>query len=296
MINLDQLRVFEAVAQARSFTRAAEAVHLTQPGVSKHIKQMEEYFGVPLFDRLGKKVALTQAGEILFEATQGIMTSITAAEQRIEELKGLRGGKLLVGASFPIGIYLLPRVLAAFRKQYPAVEVTLDISLTEKVVAKIVTNKLDIGLISHDTADPRLTARVFMTDRLIAIAPFDHRWATKKRIRPQDLMGETFIVAARGAGTRAVVEERLQEKGITLKHVIDFGNTEGVKRAVEVGLGVSIQSHSVVRREMSEGLLSGRSLAGIDDKLAYFYAYRKDKHLSHAAKAFLALLPSAPRD
>ncbi len=293
MINLDQLRVFAAVAQARSFTRAAEAVHLTQPGVSKHIKQMEEYFGVPLFDRLGKKVALTQAGEILFEATQGIMAAITTAEQRIEDLNGLRGGKLLVGASFPIGIYLLPRVLAAFRKQYPAVDVTLDISLSEKVLAKIVTNKLDLGLISHDTVDPRLIARQFMTDRLIAIAPVDHRWAKKKRIRHQDLLGETFIVAARGAGTRAVVEERLQEKGIALKHVIDFGNTEGVKRAVEVGLGVSIQSHTVVRREMSEGLLNGRSLAGIDDKLAYFYAYRKDKHLSRAAKAFLALLPSA---
>ena len=290
MINLDQLRVFAAVAQARSFTRAAEAVHLTQPGVSKHIKQMEEYFDVPLFDRLGKKVALTQAGEILFEATQGIMASITTAEQRIEELNGLRGGKLLVGASFPIGIYLLPRVLAAFRKQYPAVDVTLDISLSERVVAKIVTNKLDVGLISHDTADARLTVREFMTDRLIAIAPVNHRWAKKKRIRPQDLLGETFIVAARGAGTRAVVEERLQEKGIALQNVIDFGNTEGVKRAVEVGLGVSIQSRSVVRREISERSLSGHSLAGIDDKLAYFYAYRNDKHLSNAAKAFLALL------
>src|SRR5271167_1281897 len=115
MINLDQLRVFQAVAQARSFTRAAEVVHLTQPGVSKHIKQMEDYYGVPLFDRLGKKVALTQAGEILLEATQAIMVSITAAEQRIEELKGLHGGKLELGASFPIGIYVLPRILAVFR-------------------------------------------------------------------------------------------------------------------------------------------------------------------------------------
>src|ERR1700687_3715706 len=127
MINLDQLRVFQAVAQASSFTRAAETVHLTQPGVSKHIKQMEEYFGTPLFDRLGKRVALTQAGEILFAATQEVMTSITAAEQRIEELKGLRGGKLVLGASFPIGIYVLPTILAAFRNQHPAVDVTLDI-------------------------------------------------------------------------------------------------------------------------------------------------------------------------
>ena len=124
MINLNQLRILQAVTETHSFTRAAEVVHLTQPGISKHIKQMEEYYGAPLFDRLGKKVALTQAGEILFEATREIMASITAAEQRIEELKGLRGGTLMLAASFPIGIYFLPGVLASFRKQYPAVDVT----------------------------------------------------------------------------------------------------------------------------------------------------------------------------
>lgn len=290
MINLDQLRVFQAVAQARSFTRAADAVHLTQPGVSKHIKQMEEYYGTPLFDRLGKKVALTQAGEILLVATQDIMASITAAEQRIEELKGLHGGKLVLGASFVIGIYVLPGALATFQKQYPAVEVMLDISLSEKIMAKTLANKLDIGLVSHEVHDPRLTAREFMADKLIAIAPSNHRWANKKRITPQELLGETFIVAARGAGTRAVVEERLKAKGIVLKNVVDFGNIEGVKRAVEVGLGVSIQSQSMVQREITDGFLAGISLAGMEAKLAYFYVYRKDKHLSSAAKAFLALL------
>ncbi len=290
MINLGQLRIFQAVAQARSFTRAADVVHLTQPGVSKHIKQMEEYYGIPLFDRLGKKVALTQAGEILFEATQGIMVSITTAEQRIEELKGLHGGKLVLGASFSIGIYVLPGVLAAFRKQYPAVEVTLDISLSDKIVAKILANKLDLGLVSREAHDRRLASREFMTEELIAIAPANHPWANKKRVKPQQLQGETFIVAAKGAGTRAVVEERLKAKDIVLKNVVDFGNTEGVKRAVEVGLGVSIQSQSVVQREISAGSLTGVSLAGMDAKLANFYICRKDKHLSHAAQAFLALL------
>lgn len=296
MINLDQLRIFQAVAQARSFTRAADAVHLTQPGVSKHIKQMEEYFGAPLFDRLGKKVALTQAGEVLFAATQEIMASITAAEQRIEELKRLRGGKLVLGASFPIGIYVLPRILAAFRKQCPAVEVTLDISLSEKIVAKILANKLDLGLVSHEAHDPRLFAREFMADELIAIAPSDHRWANKKRIKPSELLSETFIVAARGAGTRAVVEERLNEKGIVLKHVVDFGNTEGVKRAVEAGLGVSIQARSVAQQEISTGSLTGVSLSGMEAKLEYFYLRHKDKHFTNAAKAFLALLQGPHRD
>jgi len=295
MINLDQLRIFQAVADARSFTRAAEVVHLTQPGISKHIKQMEEYYGLPLFDRLGKKVALTQAGEILSEATQEVMASITAAEQRIEDLKGLHGGKLVLGASFDLGIYVLPGVLAAFRKQYPAVEVKVDISLGAKIMAKILANKLDLGLVSHPAHDPRLFARQFMTDDLIAIAPSNHPWAKKKRIRPQEFPGETFIVAAQGAGIRAVVEERLKKKGIVLTNVVDFGNVEGVKRAVEAGLGVSIQPQSVVQRELSSGSLTGVSLAGLDTKLGRFYICRRDKHISNAAKAFLELLQTPAR-
>ncbi len=295
MINLDRLRIFQAVAEARSFTRAAEVVHLTQPGISKHIKQMEEYYGIPLFDRLGKKVALTQAGEILSEATEEIMASATAAEQRIEELKGLHGGKLVLGASFALGIYVLPGVLAAFRKRYPAVEVTVDISLSAKIMAKILANKLDLGLVSQEAHDPRLFARQFMTDELIAVVPSNHPWANRKRIRPQEFMRETFIVAARGAGVRAAVEERLKQKGIVLTNVIDFGNMEGVKRAVEAGLGISIQPQSVVQREISAGSLTGVSLAGLDDKLGRFYVCRRDKHLSNAAKAFLALLQAQTR-
>ena len=288
--NLSQLRIFQAVAQTRSFTRAAEAVHLTQPGISKHIRQMEEYYGIPLFDRLGKKVALTHAGEILFAASQEVMVSIENAEQRIDDLKGLRGGKLVLGTSFPIGVYILPKVLAAFRKSYPAVDVLLEISLSEKISARILSNKLDVGLVTHRVNDPRLLSQEFMSDQLVAIFPVNHPWAVKHRITPQDLLVETFIVAAQGAGTRAVLEERLQEKGLQLPNLLDFGNLEGVKHAVEAGLGVSVQARSVVQREIADGSLLARSLAGIDDRLDYLFVRRKDKHLSNAARAFLHLL------
>jgi DNA-binding transcriptional LysR family regulator len=290
MINLDQLRIFQAVAQTRSFTRAAEAVHLTQPGISKHIKQMEEYYGIPLFDRLGRKVALTQAGEILLAASQEVTVLIENAEQRIDDLKGLRGGKLALGSSFPIGVYILPRVLAAFRESYPAVEVVLEISLSEKINTGILSNKLDLGLVTHRLNDPRLLSREFITDQLVAIFPVSHRWEAKQHITPQDLLGETFVVAAQGAGTRAVLEERLHEKGLHLQNLLDFGNLEGVKHAVEAGLGVSIQARSVVQKEVADGSLLARPLAEIDDSLEYLYVRRKDKHLSNAAQAFLALL------
>jgi DNA-binding transcriptional LysR family regulator len=295
MVNLDQLRIFQAVAQSRSFTRAADLVHLTQPGISKHIKQMEDYFGVPLFDRAGRKVTLTEAGAILFEATQGVMAMIDVAEQRIEDLKGLRGGRLRLGSSFPIGVYLLPAVLARFRKRYPAVEVMLDITLSDSIGPKILANEIDLGLVSYEPHDPRLESRAFMTDELVVIVARKHRWATKTRIKPQELTGETIIVAARGAGTRTVVEERLRALGIALPNILEFGNLEGVKHAVEAGLGVSVQARSVVKREVASGSLRALKLTGMDAKIEFLYVWRKNAHLSHAAQALIGMLETAGR-
>jgi DNA-binding transcriptional LysR family regulator len=224
------------------------------------------------------------------------MAIIHAAEQRIDDLKGLRGGRLRLGSSFPVGVYLLPRVLAEFRRRYPAVEVTLDISLSEQIEAKLLANELDLGLVSYDARDPRVLTRVFMTDELIAIVPPSHPWTTKRRIKPQDLVGETFIVAAQGAGTRAVVEERLKAQEIVLTNVLDFGNLEGVKHAVEAGLGVSIQAKSVVQRELVAATLRGIKLSGMDARIQFFYACRKNAHFSNAAKALVALLPKNGMD
>jgi len=290
MTNLERLRVFQAVAQAESFTKAAELLHLTQPGVSKHIKQMEEEIGTPLFDRMGRNVSLTQAGEILYQAAKEVMGSVASAEQRIKELAGLRGGRLRVGASFPVGLYVLPRVLAAYRKQHPAIEVKLAISTTANIEAKVLDKKLDFGLVSADVHHPKLLSTVIRTDELVVIVPADHPWSTRRNIRAQDLSGETFIVAARGAGARATVEARLREKGIGLTNLLDFVNAEGVKRAVEAGLGVSIQPRGIVQREIEDGALSAIRLADMDAEIHYVWIRRKDHHFSSAEQAFIEIL------
>ena len=294
MIHLDHLRVFQAVAETGSFTRAADVVHLTQPGISKHIKQMEESFGTPLFDRSGRKATLTEAGAILFEATQGVMAIIDVAEQRIEDLKGLRGGRLRLGTSFPIGVYLLPRVLAQFRRKYPAIEVTLNITVSGMIGPKVLASEIDLGLASYEPRDSRLVTQAFMTDELVAIFPRDHKLAHKRHITPQQLTEDTFIVAAPGGGTRTLLEERLRDHGIVLQKVLDFGNLEGVKHAVEAGLGISIQARSVVEREIASGSLRAVKLAGIDATIPFFYVCRKNAHLSHAANALIEMLPSTP--
>jgi DNA-binding transcriptional LysR family regulator len=156
--------------------------------------------------------------------------------------------------------------------------------------ARVQAKLLDFGLVNYESHNEKLSATKFMTNELIVIVPPDHRWAKKNRIRPQDLLNETFIVAAKGAGTRRVIEERLKDQGIELTKVLDFGNIDGVKRAVEVGLGFSIQSKSLMQREIADGSLVGVRLTGMDTKLDSFYLCRKEKHLPAATRAFLALL------
>jgi DNA-binding transcriptional LysR family regulator len=293
MLNLDQLRIFDAVAKTRSFTRAAELVHLTQPGISKHVRQMEDYFGLRLFDRTGRKVTLTDAGVILFEATQEIISTIDNAEHRINDLKGLGGGKLRLGSSFPIGVYILPPILAEFRRKYPKVEVAFEICLSDTVESKLIANELDLGLLSRSPRSPKLIAYPFMSDELVLIAPPGHKWATKRRVKPEELISETFIVAAQGAGTRAVMEERLKARGIVLNNILEFGNLEGVKHGVEAGLGVSVQARSVVEREVASGSLRILKLSGIDPKIDFFYASRRSARITYAAKALVELLTTA---
>lgn len=290
MDNLERLRVFHAVAQAHSFTAAADSLHLTQSGVSKHIKAMEDEFGVPLFDRLGKKILLTQAGEILYEAAREVIDAVASAEQRIQELGGLGRGRLRIGASFPVGLYVLPRILAAYRNEYPAIEVTLAISTTASITAKVLDNKVDFGLVSADVQHPKLLSFAFMRDELVVIVPPQHKWVNRRNIRAEELAGETFIFAARGAGARVTVEERLNAKGIALPNVLDFVNIEGVKRAVEAGLGISVQPRIAIQREVDAGTLVAGRLADMDPEIHYVYISRKKQIPSAAQKAFVEML------
>lgn len=292
-MNLNQLRIFHAAARLKSFTRTAEKLYLTQPGISKHIRQIEDYYGVKLFDRIGKKVILTQAGETLFETTKAVFEQIDEAKLKIDDLRGLRGGKLVIGASVTVGVYLLPQVLSQFILKYPDILLSTDISLSREVEEKVLNNRNDIGIVGHDIKDDRLATNRLMTDELLVIVPCHHTWSTRKNIQLDDLLHQTFIVAREGSGTRKTVEDLLNAKGIVLKSKMEFGNTEGVKKAVEAGLGISIVSKHVITREVSQNLLCAIPLSGINTKREFNIIYLKEKYLSDLLKAFLGFLLTA---
>jgi len=290
--NLNQLRVFHAVVEMLSFTRAAEALHLTQPGISKHIKNLEEFYGTRLFDRLGKKVVLTQAGEILFKTTRNIFKLIPESKVIVDDLQGLGNGKLSVGASIMIGTYILPDLMGVFRRKHPGVEIAVDIALSHAVTDNVLNNAVEIGFIGHPADDERLVIKKFKTDRLLLVVSVKHEWAKNKSVvRLQELAGQPFLLAKQGSGTRNILEERIQKAGVTLNKTIEFGNTEGVKKAVEANLGISILSEHAVAGELASRMLKSIPLRGIDLKRNLYVVYHKNKYLSEAAKAFLGLVP-----
>ncbi len=289
-MNMNQLRVFHAVATLQSFTRASEKLCLTQPGISKHIRQLEEWFGIRLFDRLGKKVPPTQAGEILFEATKTIFKIIDDAKARIDDLKGMTGGKLTIGASFTAGTYIVPGILGRFNQMYPGVVILLDISLSQRIAEKVISNELDIGFIGAPYEDERLITRKLRQDTLVLIVPKDHQWKNRKSIRVAELADQPFILSKKGSGTRTVIEKQVENAGVKIKKKIEFGNTEAVKKAVAAGIGISIISESAIMNELTAGLIKTVNISDCVLKRTFYFIYHKDKFRTNASKALINLL------
>ena len=291
-INLNQLRIFHAVAATGSFTRASKTLCLTQPGVSKHIKQLESDMGVPLLDRLGKTVTPTRAGRILIETTKEVFDRINEAKARINDLTLLKSGEINIGASYTAGTYLLPPVLGQYTALYPDISLSLDISLSQEVAHKVLANELDIGFIGASHPDDRLSVRPVYRDHLKVILPPDHSWQNRASVFLTDLADHTLIVSQKGSGTRLAIEEASASTDITLKRIVEFGNTEAVKKAVQAGMGVSLLSGTAVQDEVAAGSLLTKPVNAPSMERTFYAVSLQDKYRTHAVTALMGMLPS----
>jgi DNA-binding transcriptional LysR family regulator len=290
-MNLNQLRIFQSAAKLLNFTRAAEELHLTQPGISKHLKALEEYYGARLFERLGKKVVLTQAGEALHEATSAAFNLLDAAKARIDDINGLAGGKLVIGASVTIGTYILPGKLVRFRQHHPGVEIKVETALSRQITDKVLDNSLELGLVGHYARDARLEAKSFMDDRLALIVSPRHPWAKRKSVlHLKELSNQTLLVSKRGSGTYRIVEALLAKEGVRPAGVMELGTTEAVKQAVAADLGVSLLSRHVLELHLASGAITAVKFAGGEPSRELYFVYHKDRYLSPAARAFVEML------
>jgi len=288
VINANHLMVFNSVANNLSFSRAAEELYTSQPSVSTQIKRFEEYLDIGLFEQLGKKIVLTEAGTTLFLYSQKIFSLIDEGVHAIEELKGGNKGRLLIGASTTPGVYLLPRILGKFKSIYPGIVPKLEIANSQRIVEMVNTNRLDIGIIGEEIiCPPELHVEPWVKDELFLVVPDKHPWVNRASVHVKDLESEQFIFRERGSSTRSIIENILANHGLKVSIALELNNTEAVKQAVSAGLGVSIVSGFSV---ISNSGIICIPIDGLGFYRMFNIIYHKNKIFSPATKNFSTFL------
>lgn len=288
-ISLRQLRVLEAVARHLSFTRAAEEMHLSQPAVSMQIRQLEEEFGLPLFEKLGKQISLTEAGREVYQYSRGINRSLQEMEEVLESLKGVSRGSLHVAVASTVN-YFAPRLLAEFHLRYPGVALRLNTANREHLLRLLDTNTADLILMGQPPDGVDVVAEAFMDNPLVMIAPPHHPLAGGHALPLASIAGEVFVMREPGSGTRQAMERFFADRGITLRHGMQMTRNEAVKQAVRSGLGLSVVSRYTVELEVATGRLVILDVAGFPIRRQWYLIYRRGKRLSPAAQAFRDLV------
>lgn len=293
-MNFNYLKVFRAVAKNLNYSRAAEELYISQPTVSIQVKKLEEELGLDLFEQFGKKIYLTQAGELLYSYANKIFALAEDAKATIEELKGLKAGRLLIGASTTPGIYLLPAIIASFQETYPNLEVSLEISNTHAVQERLLANQLDLGIVGEELlVDPNLHVEALTEDELVIIAAPNNPLTAGKPVILQDVLDQRLILRERGSSTREVLEEKIREVGGRLKVSMQLGSVEAIKQAVAANLGISVVSKFAIALEVSTGVLQTLTVPGLHLARQINLVYHKDKHLSKGALGFISYLKNA---
>ncbi|MEX2461893.1 MAG: LysR substrate-binding domain-containing protein [Paenibacillaceae bacterium] len=260
---VDTLRVFVTVAEQSNFSRAAEMLNLSQPGVSLHIRNLENEFGVKLMHRSSKYVRLTEAGSILYKRAKQILSQYEAAKEEIHFLRNEVTGSLIIGASFTIGEYILPHLLAQFINQYPLVEIQVTIANTEEIAQAVYSNELDLGLVEGDVEYSEIQVKPpFMEDEMVLVVPSSHPLNLLKAVDPDMLQDQVWVFRESGSGTRAFSNHFIQDLGLRVKRSFVFSSTQGVKEAVVAGLGVAILSRWVISKELESGELHSIQVKG----------------------------------
>jgi DNA-binding transcriptional LysR family regulator len=292
---LRQLKVFEAVANHLSFSRAAEELHLTQPAVSMQVQALEDLAGVALFEQIGKKIYLTSAGDELLRHARRIAQQLREAEEAMAAIRGVKGGRLNIGV-VSTAKYIAPRLLVAFRKLNPQADLRLWVENRETVVRHLADNEIDLAIMGVPPRDFETIAEVFAEHPHVIVAPPEHLLATARGIRPQDLAGEQFLIRESGSGTRGAMERFFSERGIQLMQTVELASNETIKQAVMAGMGISFISEHSIGLELSVGRLVKLDVIGTPVIRHWHIVHRPEKQLLPMTTAFLEFMRAeAPR-
>lgn len=284
-ITFRQLQVFDFVARHQSFTRAAEALHLSQPGVSMQVKQLESAVGMALFEQIGKRIDLTDAGRVIQRLSRSVTEQLWETEQAIDELKGVEGGRLRVSVATTVN-YFASRLLSAYCAAHPNVQVSLDVTNRESVIRKLSENSTDIVLMGQPPPGLDVDAEPFMDNPLVVIAGPQHPLAGKRRMPLAKLAQETFLIRELGSGTRLAMERLFEEQAMQPAASIEMTSNEAIKQSVEAGLGLGVVSEHTIELEKAAGHLVVLDVRHFPIRRQWYVVHHRAKRLSAAARAF----------
>ncbi len=249
-----RLKVFHTVAKLLSFTKAAEALHMTQPAVTFQVRQLEEYFNTRLFDRTHNKVNLTPAGERVAEFAERIFDLYSEMENSVRDLTGEISGALTIGASTTIAEYMLPALLGEFKNRYPEINLRLKVSNSEGIVSMVEHNVIDLGVVESPVSNKNLIVEVCHDDRLVVVASPEHELAKRgTKVKAAELIEYPFVSREEGSGTREVITQYLADEDVNpaeMNFSLELGSPEAIKGAVEAGMGITIMSRSIIEKEL----------------------------------------------
>src|SRR3989449_1276636 len=289
-MTLRQLRTFKAVADLSSFSLAAQQLRLSQPSVSYQVKELEEAIGMPLLDRLGKRVQLTQAGSILYAYARRTLDVLDEAALALEEMRGIKRGTLRVGASTTVGIYLLPAALGAFKREHPGLVISLEIGTRERVQEQVLNSELDLAVVGPALKDPELAVIPFLSDELVVIAPTGHPLTGKRGLTLKQLAGEPFVMREAASGSRWSLEKAARKAGARLNVAMELGSNGAIKHAVESGLGLAVISRYACALELSSGRLVELDVRGFPIRRDWHIVHLRRRRLPASVQAFIAFL------
>lgn len=295
-MTLEQLRIFVAVAEREHLTQGARALNLTQSATSAAIAALEARYGTRLFDRIGRRIVLTEAGRLFLAEARAVLAQAAAAEQVLTDLAGLTRGSLALAASQTVANYWLPELIERYRGRYPGITVSLAIGNSGFVAGRVHEGIADLGFIEGDIDDPTLAVTPVAEDEMVLVAPVTHPWNWQAPRTPEALGEGPWVLREPGSGTRSVFEAHLRTLGLApraLRVVLEYPSNEAVRAAVEAGSGVTVISRRVVESAMRAG-----TMARIDFPIPprqFLLLRHKERYATGAARAFLALATGEAR-
>lgn len=289
-MTLEQLRIFVVVAERQHITRAAEALHMTQSAVSSAVAALENRHAVTLFDRVGRSIALNEAGRVFLEEARAVLHRAKAAESALDDLSSLRRGQLSIMASQTVASYWLPLRLVAYRKAHPQIVIDMDFTNSDRVADGVESGRAELGLVEWLIERPTLTTELLDEDEMVVVVGPNHVWADGRALGPADLRSADWVARETGSGTRAAFDGMMADAGIAradIRIALTLPGNEALLGVMEAGLGATLVSRDVVRPHIMAGLLVIANAPVV--KRSFYLLRHRERHRTRAAESFLTI-------